>query len=138
MADPLSISASIVTILQLTASVAQYLNDIKDASKERQSLLVEISSVSSLLYTLKGLAERAQWGDTWLTTMKSLMAPKGPMEQFKAALENIASRLMPIGGLKRVGNAITWPLQKNEIKDILCVIERQKTLFALALQNDHL
>jgi hypothetical protein len=60
MSDPLSISAGIIAVLQLTASMVQYLNEMKDTSKDRQSLLVEISSVSNLLYTLKDLAERAQ------------------------------------------------------------------------------
>ena len=138
MSDPLSISASIIAVLELTASVVQYLSDMKDASKDRQTLLVEISSVSSLLYTLKDLAERAEWGDTWLATMKSLMVPNGPLEQFKVALEDLASILMPVNKLMKIGNAMTWPFQKKEIRNILNAIERQKTLFALALQNDHL
>jgi hypothetical protein len=138
MSDPLSISASIVAILQLTATVVQYLHDMKDVFKDCQSLLVEISSVSSLLYTLKDLAKRAHWGDTWLATMKSLMVPKGPMELLNTALEDLASRLVPVDGLRKVGKAMAWPFQKKEIVSILGVIERQKTLFALALQTDHL
>ena len=50
MADPLSISASIIAVLQLTSIVAQYLQDVQGASNERQRLLDEVSSVSGMLY----------------------------------------------------------------------------------------
>ena len=33
--DPLSVTASIITILQLTSGVIEYLNDVKDAPKDR-------------------------------------------------------------------------------------------------------
>jgi hypothetical protein len=64
--------------------------------------------------------------------------PKGPLEQFKGALEQLASRLEPSKGVKKVGRALTWPFQTEEIKEILSTIERQKSLFDLALQNDHM
>ena len=39
---------------------------------------------------------------------------------------------------KRLGKAFKWPFEKGEIVDILGSVERQKTLFGLALQADHL
>jgi hypothetical protein len=33
---------------------------------------------------------------------------------------------------------LTWPFQKEEVGDILGLIERQKMMFSLALQNEHL
>ena len=60
------------------------------------------------------------------------------MEQFKRALEQLASRLEPSKGPKMVGKALAWPFQTEEIKEILSTIERQKSLFDLALQNDHM
>jgi hypothetical protein len=53
MADPLSISASITALLQLTSRVVQYINSVKDASKECFRIRDEISSASFLLYMLK-------------------------------------------------------------------------------------
>ncbi|KAI9876330.1 MAG: hypothetical protein M1830_006749 [Pleopsidium flavum] len=136
--DPLSISASIVALLTLTGTVVQYLNSAKGASEDRQNILLEISSVSGLLYQLRDLAERTEWEDSWSKTLKSLSVPKGPLEQFKKVLEILASKLKPVVGWKKAGKAVIWPFQKGEIKDILCTIERQKTLFGLALQQDHL
>jgi hypothetical protein len=138
MADPLSISASITALLQLTSNVVQYINSVKDASKERFRIRDEISSASFLLYMLKDCVQQAHSGEPWLSTVQSLDMPKGPLEQFKGALEQLASRLEPSKGVKRVGRALTWPFQTEEIKEILSTIERQKSLFDLALQNDHM
>lgn len=96
MTDPLSISSSIVAILQLAGTVVAYLNDVRGASEDRQQLLVEVSSVSGFLYLLKDLTERTQWNDTSLGTMSSLSVRNGPLDQFKAALQELATKLVPM------------------------------------------
>jgi hypothetical protein len=138
MGDPLSITSSIGAILQLTGMVVKYLNDVKDASRDRHTILVEISSINGLLFSLKDLACRAESGETWLATVRSLNVPDGPLERFKWALEQLAARLAPAAGLKNVAKALSWPFQKGEVTTILSTIERQKQLFILALQNDHM
>jgi len=50
MAEPLSITAGIIAVLQLTAKAVQYLNDVKDAPTDRQQILIEISSFTSALF----------------------------------------------------------------------------------------
>lgn len=132
--DSLSISASIAALLQLTETVIQYLITVKDAPKDRRRILLELCNVSD---TLSILEEQAQQGDAWSSTLLSLNQPNGPIEQFKTALERLESKLTPAEGWRKVGKAIIWPFQKEEIKEILNVIERQKTFFNLAQQNDH-
>ena len=126
----LGIAASITSILQFSSAVIQYLVDVKNASKDRQKLILEIGSVTGLLFLLQDLAERAQWADPWLASIRALGVPHGPLAQFKGAMERLASKL-------RLGNRWAWPFEKKEIDNVLQTIERQKTLFALALQNDH-
>lgn len=135
--DPLSISASIAALLQLTGTVIQYLNTVKGAPKYRHRILLELCNVSGTLYILEEQASQAQQGDAWSSTLLSLNQSNGPIEQFKTALERLESKLTPAKGWRKVGKAIAWPFQKEEIKEILNVIERQKTFFNLALQNDH-
>jgi NACHT domain len=137
MTDPLSISVGIIAILKLTGTVVQCLNNVARAAEERQRILDEITTISGILTLLKDLAERPQCGDSWSTTMKSLNVPNGPLEQFRSALERLASKLDPVRGLKRVERSLAWPFQKGEVNEILRAMERQKTLFNLALQNDH-
>jgi len=59
----LGIAASITSILQFSSTVIQYLVDVKNASEDRQKLILEIGSVTGLLFLLQDLAERAQWAD---------------------------------------------------------------------------
>ena len=136
--DPLSISASISAVLQLTGTVIQYLNSVKGAPKDRQKLLSELCNVSSMLYVLEDQASQEKQGDAWSSTLLSLNGPNGPIKQFKTSLERLEKKLRPVEGLRKIVNAIAWPFQKEEITEIINAIERQKTLFILALQNDHM
>ncbi len=115
--------------------MVQYLSDVKDASQERSKLLLEISSSTGILFTLKDLAALDA---KWLNTVKALGTPNGPLEAFQRALETLAAKLKPAIGLKKVGKSLAWSFQKAEVKDALATIERQKTVFILALQNDYM
>lgn len=135
--DPLSITASITALLGLTSTVITYLNDVRGASEDRGRILSEIASVNSIIFILQDLAD--QQNDTWSSTFQSLNLPNGPLDQFRMALERLASKLAPSATpLKKLGNAMAWPFQKGEIKEILGSIERQKALLTLARQNDHM
>jgi hypothetical protein len=136
MMDPLSITSGIAAILHIASTVVQYLIDTQ-TSEDRRKLFDEIGSLSGLLFVLKELAERAKCADPWLTCINDLNVRNGPLEQVKRALKCLEKKLQP-GSLKSVGNRLAWPFQKKEIDDLLQIIERNKALFVLALQNDHL
>jgi hypothetical protein len=137
--DPLSISVGALAIIQaafnLTVKVSGYLKGVKDAPKDQQKLLDEVVSLQAFFTILKRKAESQA---AWHRTLESLGAPKGPLEQFKLALERLSSKLQPADGLQKWRKAATWPFQKQETKDILSILERHKTLFVLAVQDDHM
>jgi len=134
--DPLSISASITALLQLTATVIQYLSTVRGACEDRQRILSELCNINCILYKLQD--EATKEGSSWSLTLQSLNVPNGPLEQFKNTLEILAKRLMPGHGWKKVSKVITWPFEKQDIQGLLSTIERQKTLFNLARQHDHI
>ena len=137
--DPLSISASITALLQLTSTVIQYMNEVKGAPEDRRRILSELASINGILFVLQDQADQAKQGDQWCSTLQSLTVPEGPLDQFRRALERLSSKLAsPATGLKKLGKAIIWPFQKEEIKEILGSIERLKALLNLARQNDHM
>lgn len=131
-------AASIITILDLSRMVLQYVIDAKDAGDDRQRILCEISSVQGFLSVLKDKSDKRQSDESFTKTADLLNLPSGPLQQFKAALERLASKLRPAEGLKKFGKALSWPFEKQEIKDILSTMERLKSIFILALQNDHM
>ena len=75
--EPLSATASIIAILQLSAKVLGYLNDVKDASKDRAKCAIETANLNSLLTTLRSRLEEGglyhtmvycspgPWGREW-------------------------------------------------------------------------
>ena len=136
--DPLSISVSITALLSLTSTVIEYLNGVKGAPEERRTIFSELADVNEILLILQDEAERAKQGDQWSSTLCSLNVPDGPLHQFRRALDRLDSKFAsPATGLKKLGKAMTWPFQKEEVKEILGSIERQKSLLNLARQNDH-
>lgn len=70
--------------------------------------------------------------------VESLGGLTGPLDQCQMALKRLAAKLAPGHGIWKLGKEMAWPLQKAEIKEILDVIERQKSLFIIALNNDQM
>lgn len=138
--DPLSISASIEALLGVTSTVIQYVNAVKGAAEDRRMILSQLASVSGILYSLQEQADQARKkDDQWSSTFQSLGVPEGPLHQIRRALERLSSKLdPPATPMKKLGKAIVWPFQREEIREILASIERQKALLNLARQNDHM
>jgi hypothetical protein len=135
MADPLSIAASIIAVLQLTASVIDYLQSVHDARKDRIDFLFEVSGLYQLLLALQNRVDKANAKDLWLSQVRHLGAKDGPLDQFKSSLEHLVSKLCPREGF---GRALIWKFNKGEIEGVISKIERIKTLVSLALTDDHL
>lgn len=133
MADPLSITASILAVVQVSAIVLKSLGDLKDTPRDLRRLRTEIDNLQSIL--LPAL-ERLKRAKEEKLAMEQLLNAKGPLEEFRMLLEHLEKKLAPAAGLNKARRAVTWQFQKGEIKDILSTIERQKSLFALALQTE--
>ena len=135
MSDPLSITASIAAVLQLTSAIATYLKAVYDAPQERISFLLEISGLESLLDALQKRVDQANSGDPWLTELQALGAS---ISQFESHLKRLASKLEPVGGLnfKEVARRLKWKFNKTDVEDTLAKIERMKSLIIFALTNN--
>lgn len=142
MADPLSVTASIIAVLQLSSTVLRYLVDVKDASADRKSLIREISSTRGILGTLNETVDDARVSDeTWSATIRSLEDPDGPLNVLKTTLQQLATTLegsASATSIKKAANSLRWPFKQSEVEKILRVIERQKSTLSLALENDHI
>ena len=142
MADPLSITASIIAVLQLSSKVLKYLHEVKDAPQERVRLRDDLSSACLALFMLKERLEETEKGISSLPSVQSLGGQDGPINQFKRLLELLSARLTPkddkMKTIREVGRAVAWPFKRQEIQVMINEAERQKSLFHLALQNDTL
>lgn len=136
--DPLSISASIAGLMTLTSTVISHLSDVRNGPKELQRIRSEVFSMLGILMMLQDQMNESGQADPFSSSLRSLFVPNGPFQQLRKALENLSSKLAPVAGLKKVGEAMKWPIEKKEILEIMNIIERQKAVFILARQNDHI
>ncbi|RMZ68355.1 ankyrin [Pyrenophora seminiperda CCB06] len=133
-----TLTASIIAVLQLSGKVLEYLNDVKDASKDRTQCALELLNLCSLLHRLRHHVETgARSQQAWCTAVGALAVREGPLDQFKQALEELQTKITDGGRLRRVGEALVWKFKKEEIAGILDRIERLKSLVEIALQMDH-
>jgi hypothetical protein len=130
--------ASIVQLIDATAKAIKYLNYVKDAPKDRARLALEATSLLVLLTDLRYRVEEVGTTDPWFTAVRLLGVEKGPLEQFKEAMEMLIRKLKPETGMKKLGKVLLWTFDKKEVDDILSKIERLKSFVGLALQKDHL
>ena len=136
--DPLSVTASVIAVLQLTGTVLSYLNDVKNASKECQQCTIEASNLQNLLINLRYRLEEGHAGDPWFTAVRALNIENGPLDQYKQALEQLQSRVEIQDGVQKVKRRLLWKFRKEEITSILARMKRLRSLVSFALENDHL
>jgi hypothetical protein len=141
MADPLSIIGGFAAVIQISQVVVSYIKAATGAAGERQRLLVGIHATTALCQTLLDTAEID--ADQWMHTLQSLsQSESGPLDQFKRNLEYLqkkpAPRKKPKSHLGALTSSLKWPFDQNEIREVVADIERQKSLFHIALTNDNL
>lgn len=134
--DPLSLSANIIAVLQLTGKLLSYLNDVRNATKDQAQLTVEAYNICSLLASLRIRVEQSNAHDPWFTAVRNLGTENGPLDQVKQALERLVFKAEPFQGVKGLGRQLMWKFEKSEMGDILNKIERIKTLVNIALTGD--
>jgi hypothetical protein len=136
--DPLSFTASLIAVLETTAEVISYLNDVRSAPKECAEFAIEASSLYSLLVALKYRLEEGRSNEAWFASVRSLGVKNGPLDQYKEALEHLAGKVSDVSKIRMIGRALTWKFGREEVNNILAKIERLKGLISIALEMDHL
>jgi hypothetical protein len=136
--DPLSITASVIAVFQLTGVVIGYLHDVKDAPKECRNCIKEVLNLQSLLSSLQFRLDDATSNDPWYTAVQALNDENGPLEQYKQALEQLRAKVTIQDGLQKIKRRVVWNFSKAEVKHIFERMERLKSLVSIALEQDHL
>lgn len=132
--DPLSVTASIVTILDLACKLMQYANSIRKASRERVQVAREASAIYSLLIQLRSRVEQCHTNESWFNEAKLLATKGGVLDQLKSILENLVAKIEPGSIVKD----FVWKITSKEVEHSLAHIERLKSSISIALQQDHL
>jgi hypothetical protein len=135
--DPLSITASIIVVLQATKVVISYLKETKDSPKELTKVYEEARNLVILLYELKDLVAGQACYEPWLQTTSALAVRDGPLDQYRTSLEILVPKITS-HGLRKVGQVLSWKFCKEDVMALLSRIERIKSLVQIALELDHM
>ena len=134
--DPLSITASIIAILELTTAVTGYINDVRHATREQVKVAVEASNLYGLLTSLRFRVEDARSDDAWFNQVKLLGRENGPLDQFKDVLQKMVEQIPSLRKRDQVRSALIWKFTKSEVENALKRMERLKSLIQCALTGD--
>lgn len=123
------------SVFELSSQTIKSLNDAvkREKSPVLLALLIELCSISGLLFQLKRLSQEAKSPREWGETVSMLCKVTGPFEKLKSYLELLNSKYSP----KLASRPAEHNLRtSSELVQIKSSIQRQKTIFAYALQND--
>lgn len=135
--DPLSLTASIIAVVQLASTALGCLSSVHDAPAECTAFDIEISNLCTLLNRLRVRANTDS-DTSWYQEASQLAAVNGALDQLKTMLNLLVQKMETGSKLKKVGQALVWKWKKEEITVILGRMERLKRLISVALEMDHL
>ncbi|KAF4955667.1 hypothetical protein FGADI_4360 [Fusarium gaditjirri] len=134
--DPLSASASVIAILQLSTEVAHYVVSARGATKQQRRLHEEIRDCEDMLLRLKDILENELPDPNRAPRILLLEGPHSPFKRLETLFQSISVRLAPKKGLTKVLSFLTWPFNEKDVSELIAAIQREKGLLQLALESD--
>lgn len=146
--ESLAIAASILQVIQISEQVVsacyQYYRSAKGAKKDILDIINHVSGLKSTLESLRLLIDSV--GDPADPRLPHLARLDVPLKSCQSELQTIANRLhvnptinFSLAEVKvSLPRQLTWPWKEKEVEKILAVIEKQKTIFILAVGGDTL
>ncbi|KAJ7589691.1 hypothetical protein C8J56DRAFT_1164339 [Mycena floridula] len=109
--DPLGFASSILSLIDTTKRIADYVKDIRDGPKERTELNKAVTAIVKLLDLLKDQFEETPTDDLYFSAARQMAEEDGTFGQLRVLLDKLEKKLRPADG---------------------------KTLIGLVLQGDHI
>lgn len=140
--DPLSVTASLIAVIQLTGMVISatynYRKGVKSAPQDAARIIQDLTGLSHVLENLLQLIEKEKSTNdlTRLAALKGLTEPDGPLELCQKMLEHLNAKLQPDSGWRAVKQSLMWPLKQEYTQKTLDEIAKTKATFDLALSID--
>ena len=150
--DPLSVTASIIAVLQATSTVISICYDfraaIKNAPRVLTSILDEAKDLRSVLETLETLVHKANGPETWTLQHRPVFElickpDEGPLAACLEELTKLESLLAisqqgarPVSIRRAFLSSLGWTLKESDAKLCLRRIERCKSTLNLAITAD--
>ena len=146
--DPLSLTASVIAIIQLADGIISvckdYVTTVKDAPNDLRTIFMEVGSVKCVFELLELVIPRDD-NDNIPVILEKLRASNGPIEGCKQALTALDS-LFPVeiecparGKRRKILRSLkdlAWPFKEGKARKLLEDIGRHKATISLALTTE--
>ena len=143
MADPLSLVASLIAVVQISGSVIsccyEYRKGVKNAPKDLLRVTNEVAGLRNVVERLVTLIDDEKMAShKYLSTLADIVSADGPLELCQQDLRSLKIKLEPpINECKALGRRLTWPLHEKDITKIIASVYRTKSLLETALMIDN-
>ena len=137
--DPLSTTASVIAVIQLTSSTFSLCRDyclaVKHARQDIQKLRDEILSLEEVLIRVQDLETEPNK----LPILQSLGKADGPLDRCRKELSALEHKLDIKEGTRRLGlRTLKWPFSSKEVDSTVQSLYRHKSTFNIALTADNM
>ncbi|KAG2340435.1 hypothetical protein BDR05DRAFT_950503 [Suillus weaverae] len=123
MADPITVMASGLTVLQVIETIAQasallygYVASVRNADSSCQNLLKELSAVGGVLTTVMAIEKDGSLPLNLSHALSKLMATNGPVANLLVELKSI---LPNENGKMKTISRLKWPFKEKEAGTII-------------------
>jgi len=149
--DPLSITGTLIAVLQISGTVIsalyEYRNGVKSASTDAARIITELNSLRSILESLLQAVEKEDShdsgipGSSRLASFQALTHPNGELMRCQADLEDVSVKLGgddagSLSGWKKVRRALVWPFKEKDVEKLLQSVQMAKSTMQFALSAD--
>ncbi|KAH8153954.1 uncharacterized protein LAJ45_01721 [Morchella importuna] len=140
MAEIFGLVVNITTVIGLAGKLANlgygYIGGVMNASNHAERLVEELNSLIHVLRILQNIVKNDP--ELEFTALQRLNGQKGPLEGCVWRLKLLQLKLKPKDGWRDKMKVLTWLLKEKETYGHISRIERDKSLFKLALGLDHM
>lgn len=145
MTDTLGTITTITSLLDTSKQLLDYVRNVQHASSDRKKLKQELIFTQAILQelkkTLKDVNPIGSDDISWNASLTALNREDGPLKQLDEAFITIDQILQTKNVSEkgsRIVNNLLFPLRSKSIQQVLDLLQRQKALLLLALENDHI
>ncbi|KAL8778704.1 MAG: hypothetical protein Q9213_007291 [Squamulea squamosa] len=113
MAEAIGLAGSIAALIHVARRSCEYLNDVKDSSKERTKFLNEVSNILNLLLSLQNLLKTFSSDPSWSPDLRALDTENGPLDRLRSGLEEFTKEFEKEPSAENIRHTIKWPFKKK-------------------------